>query len=319
MYTLTYYILYIFNYLLSLLPYRVLYFFSDNFLYPVIFYIVRYRRHIVEKNLCLAFPEKTVEERLEIEHKFYHFFCDYFYETMKLLSISKAKLKRHMMMEGLDEIEKSLDKNGLVFVYLGHYCNWEYMASLPWWMNENTHCSQLYSGLRNKVFNHFFLKIRGHFGGMNINKYDSLRTIMHFRRENTRSVIGFISDQGPRWPNIHLFLPFLHQDTPVFTGTERIAHRVKASIYFAHVTRPKRGYYQCKYVRFTDDVNQYPEYEITRLYMRDLEAQIKTDPSLWLWSHDRWKRQRTDTDAPEEWKATIKDGKIVRDSIKPRQ
>lgn len=66
-------------------------FFSD-LLYIPLYYGVRYRRNIVRKNLVGSFPEKNQEEIIRIEKKFYHFFCDYMVETIKLFSMSKNRL-----------------------------------------------------------------------------------------------------------------------------------------------------------------------------------------------------------------------------------
>ena len=47
-----------FLYLMSLLPFWILYLISD-FLFVVIYYIVGYRRKVVQENLRNAFPEKV--------------------------------------------------------------------------------------------------------------------------------------------------------------------------------------------------------------------------------------------------------------------
>ena len=310
-----YHTLYGIFYMMSLLPYRALYAISDGVVYPIIFHLLGYRRKTVRENLDNAFPDKSREEKKRIEKKFYHFFCDYFMETIKLISVSKEELKRRMVMKGTEEMYRSFDKNSMLFIYLGHFCNWEYIASLQWWMPGDVLCSQIYSALRNDAFDLLFYKIRSRFGGLNIEKNSSLRTIMEQKKKGQKTIVGFIADQGPRWINIHLFTPFLHQDTAVFTGTERIARKVNASVYTAHITRPRRGYYECQYQCLTQDVNKdFGENELTKCYMHDLEQQIEANPHLWLWTHKRWRRKRTDEDAPEEWKATLQDGKAVSDT-----
>ena len=57
--------------ILSRIPLRGLYVFAEWVLYPMMYYVVRYRRHIVEKNLQLSFPEKTEAERQQIAKQFY--------------------------------------------------------------------------------------------------------------------------------------------------------------------------------------------------------------------------------------------------------
>ena len=270
-----YALVYVFSYLLSLLPYRILYVISDVIIYPLIYHVAHYRRHVVRRNLRNSFPDKSEKELRKIEVKFYHYLCDYFLETIKLLSVSKSELMRR---------------------------------------SPDVKCAQIYAPLRSKVYDRLFLKIRSRFGNANIKKNESIREIIHLRHNNQKTIVGFISDQGPRWVNIHLFVPFLHQDTPVFTGTERIAKKLGASIFIAHHTRPKRGYYHCTYTKLTDTPADFAPNEITRIYMHDLEKQIQAEPYLWLWTHDRWKRQRTSPRAPEQWKATIVDGHPISDT-----
>jgi KDO2-lipid IV(A) lauroyltransferase len=83
----TYYLLYGLVYALSLLPFWLLYLISDA-LFLLVYHIVRYRRKIVRKNLSASFPEKSLTEIKKIERQFYHWFCDYIFETFKLLSMS---------------------------------------------------------------------------------------------------------------------------------------------------------------------------------------------------------------------------------------
>ena len=290
---LTYYIFYGAVYLLSLLPMWVHYRLSD-LMFVIIYHIARYRKKVVEKNLRNAFPEKSWLERKRIERKFYRFFCDYMVENVKLLTMKKENVMRRMVFEGMDDMARSFETHDFVFIYLGHYCNWEYVASLQWWSPPGVKCAQLYSALESEAFDRLFLTIRGRYGGDNINKKDSLRAIMRYRQSGQKAIIGFISDQGPKWQNIHRWMNFLNQDTPVFTGTERIAKKVNAAIYYADMSHPRRGYYRCHMRRMTDNVADYKENELTIDYMRLLEQSIREVPQFWLWTHNRWKRQRTD-------------------------
>ena len=104
-----YYIVFASWYVLSLLPLRVLYVVSD-ILYLPLFYCIRYRRHIVHSNLKASFPEKSEPEILRIEKQFYHFFCDYVVETIKLFSISKKEMMRRMYFSGLDRVQAELGR-----------------------------------------------------------------------------------------------------------------------------------------------------------------------------------------------------------------
>ena len=286
--------------LLSHLPLGVLYAISSC-CYPLIYYVVRYRRHVVHNNIANSFPELSEQERRKIERDFYKFFCDYAVETVKLISMSKEEMRRRMVVEGMDEIGDTLTHHPFVFIYLGHYCNWEWISSMPLWCKKRKfHCGQLYRPLKNEKMDKMFYDLRTRFDAENISKYDALRRILSLKKEGIPTAIGFISDQSPSPNSIHDWVDFLHQETGVFTGTERIARKVGAAIYFADVQRIKRGYYHLKLRLLTEDVKSYPEYKITEIYMQELEKIIRRQPHLWLWSHKRWKHRREDVEKAQQ-------------------
>ena len=266
----------------------------SDFAYYIVRYIVGYRRGVIQRNIAASFPEKTAKERERIVSDFYHFFCDYAVETIRQLSMPASEMRRRMIFEGLDEMQQVMEQRQFAFVYLGHFCNWEWVSSLGLWTPEGWQCAQLYRPLENKMFDRIFLRLRSRFGSENIPKNTILRRIAGYKREDKKIVIGFISDQSPRPANIHDWVDFLHQDTPVFTGTERIAKSVDAAVFFADMQREGRGRYRCRFQKMSDNVHTIPDYELTETYMRLLEANIRRQPAFWLWSHKRWKHQRNE-------------------------
>ncbi len=296
-----YYIVFAFWYLLSLLPLNILYLISDILFY-IVYYIIRYRRKIVRENLTQSFPEKKLEEIIKIEKQYYHFFCDYIVETLKLFSISKEELKKRMTFGGVDEIAEMMEKENknFCFVYLGHYCNWEWIASLPYWVPEDILCGQIYHPLYNKAFDKLFLKLRNQFGGECISMKETLRRIIELKRAKQKTIIGFISDQSPKWNSIHHWTNFLNRETPVFTGTEKIGKQVDALVYYADVKRIKRGYYHCEFKVMSSHPKKVEDFILTDIYMSNLEKMIKATPQYWLWSHNRWKRTKEEFEQRKE-------------------
>lgn len=278
-------------FLFSLLPFWLLYILSDLLFYPL-YYVVRYRRRVVRKNLVSSFPEKSPAEIVKIEKEFYSFFCDYVVETLKLFSISKENMKRRMTFSGIEEMEKAMGNDRSCILYLGHYCNWEWVSSLPLHFKDGLFCGQIYHPLNSVAFDRLFLKLRSRFQAESIPMKDTLRRVVRVRREGKRMVIGFISDQSPYWEGIGTWVDFLNQDTPTFTGAERIAKQLGAVVYYLDITRVKRGYYHGEFKQLAVVPADYPDYKITEMYMRTLEETIKRAPQYWLWTHKRWKKTR---------------------------
>ena len=280
--------------LFSLLPFRVLYIISDVMRF-LVQNVVRYRRKVVHENLSKSFPEKSEEEIRRIEKDFYAFFCDYVVETVKLCTISSEEMKVRMHVTGVDGIVRDLKREGKLFgfVYLAHFGNWEWVSSVGERIHEQDAgitAGQIYHPLRNRTFNRLFLFLRGRFGAVSIPMKETLRFVIEQRQSKTPAIIGFISDQGPKRSSIHHWTDFMNRRTPVFTGTEKIGKRVDAIFYYGRVRRVKRGYYECRMERIVDDNKEFPDFEVTDLYFRLLEETIKSQPSIWLWTHKRWKR-----------------------------
>ena len=288
-----YYIIYGLVYLLSILPFWVLYGLAD-FLFIIIYYVARYRRKIVRKNLCNSFPEKSEKEIKSIERKFYRWFCDYLFETFKLLSISDKNLLKHIDFVGLEGLEDAFDRGQDCATILGHYCNWEWLSAtgLGYKRHPEAITGLIYHRLRSKAMDRLFLKLRNAHKGFCVKKAYTLRTVVRLKKENKRNMFGYISDQTPKWDNIHLWLEFLNQDTPVFTGGERIMRMMDNAVFYVDMRRPKRGLYVANFIPITLHAKQTDEFFIVRQFFSMLEQSIRREPQFYLWTHNRWKRTR---------------------------
>lgn len=288
---------YILFYAVSLLPYRALYVLADVFSF-LAYYIIRYRRGVVRRNLSTSFPEKTQREIIAIERGFYRYLGEYFVETVKMLSVSDATLAKHLTFRNVEEIESYFDKGQSCAAMLGHYNNWELLTATgkAYTRHKEAATGLIYHPLRNAVFDRLFIAIRQSKGGVCIPKKDILRHLVTFRRDNRPSLCGYISDQAPKWSNIHLWLPFLNHDTPVFTGGERIMRKMNNAVFYADMERISRGRYVCTFRLITDRPAELPEFEVTRRFFQMLEETVRRDPTRYLWSHDRWKRTHEEFD-----------------------
>ena len=165
----------------AMLPLRVLYILSDILFFPL-YYVIRYRRKMVIENMRNSFPEKDDKEILSIERAFYHHFCDYIVETIKLTHISDKEMRMRTQFYGIELLDKATAEGRSCLMYLGHYGNWEWVPSVTLWMhNPEVIFAQIYRPLKNKWFDHFFLKLRSRFNSHCIPKQDTLREIIRYR------------------------------------------------------------------------------------------------------------------------------------------
>ena len=293
-------------YLLSLLPFWVHYVLSD-FIYIVLYKVVGYRVKVVRGNLESSFPEKTTEELRQIERRFYRSLCDYFVETVKMMTMSAGQMQRRMVFKGTETVGQCVADGQSCAVYLGHLFNWEWVTSLPFWVSKEAKCGQLYHSLENPVFDRLFLSVRQRWGAECIALVDILRKTIEYKRQQQPTVIGYIGDQVPHWNNIHHWCQFLNHDTPVMTGAERIAVKNNQALFYMDVRKVRRGYYEAEFKLITRQPKELKEYESVDIYFRMLEENIRKQPELWLWSHNRWKRTREEFNR----RFQVVDGKVV--------
>ena len=197
-----------------------------------------------------------------------------------------------MVFKGTDIVNQVVEEGQSCAVYLGHYCNWEWVTSLPLWVTPKAQCGQIYHVLENKEFDRLFLKLRQRMGAVCIPMAETLRRLIQYRQEGRPVIIGYIGDQVPFWNNIHHWCDFLNHDTPVLTGTERLARQTGHAAFYLDMHRVRRGYYEAEFKLISRNPKQLEEYALTDRYFLLLEESIRRAPECYLWSHNRWKRTR---------------------------
>lgn len=281
--------------LAALLPLWALYRVSDVICLAV--RAVGYRRKVVRVNLAASFPEKSASELRKIERRFYRNFSDYIVETIKLLHISDEEMRRRMVFDGVEIIDGYLRQGRTVVAYFSHMGNWEWASSFPLWSalrdDPTTAFCQIYRPLRNQWFDHVMLRIRSRFGARSIPKQIAFLDLLRLRKQGKASVTGFMSDQKPSHGDPGYITMFLNHPTAFITGTATVATRMASPVVYWSLTKPSRGHYRVEIRLLSPDASQTTPDALTAAYASGLEADITADPSLWLWTHKRWKRRVT--------------------------
>lgn len=256
--------------------------------------VVRYRTDVARGNISSSFPEMDAAKVDAVLREYYRFLADYFVETVKLGAMKPDEMRRRMKFENIEEVNVDLREGRNVSVFLGHYCNWEWVSSMPLWLDlsRDTEPCQIYHPLSNVAADRVFGNIRRRFGATNLPMSTSAKTLMEKSARGVPTITGYIADQTPSWRAIHHWLPFLHHDTPVFTGAEKISRKIHASAYYLDMRMARRGEYVGKFVKISDDVAGEELNAVTERYFSLLEQSIRNQPAFWLWTHRRWKHKR---------------------------
>jgi len=280
-----YLLIYIFVYLFSLLPWRLLYLISD-IIALLLQHVIKYRVAIVQQNLAIAFPQKTVKERQQIANEFYQQFTDSFIETFKLISISDKNFDKRFT-SNVEVLNKLHATGQSVQIMAGHFFNWEFAN---WGASKYGKYPFIgvYMPLSNPYFNKIILKLRMRFGSIMI-PATNFKTQFHKYATQGNYAMALAADQNPGNPLSAYWVPFFGRLTPFVKGPEKGALLNNTAQVFVHFYRVKRGYYHSEYEVMTTSPNYFKDGQLTALFVKILEEKIKAKPANYLWTHRRWR------------------------------
>lgn len=285
---LSFYFLYGLLSAVALLPLWLLYLLGDCLTF-IAYRLLGYRVDVVRKNLRNSFPEKSERELKTIERDFYRFLGEVIVESVKLTRIRRSNLKRRVRVTNPELVERMAAESPAIILYLGHYCNWEWVPAAILSLHAPRIMGSLYKPLHSAIMDKVMLAIRSRIGIELIPSKTAYRRLLEMKREGESFMIGFIADQRPLGQPLNHWTTFMHQPTAFVTGGETIGTRVGAAFLYLDMRQVKRGFYELTFREMEVSPEDTSEFPYTRLFFRMLEDSIRRAPAFWLWSHNRWK------------------------------
>ena len=252
--------------------------------------VLRYRRKMIDRYLERIFTNKTPEERKAIRNQFYQNLGDIIVETLKSISLSPASIQERFKVVNISALTQYEKKGQTAFIVCGHYSNWEWMASLGLQF-EQAEPYLIYAPLRNPYFDKFIQRIRRKYRVLLLSRHKTVETLHREEQNGIVGVYGFAMDQSPRIKSKSYWRRFLGIRVPVFTGAERLAKQYNIPLVYASIKRLKRGYYEVCFEVLEENPARTEAHAVTDRFYEKLEAQIRQDPSQYLWSHRRFKHE----------------------------
>ena len=284
-----YVLLYPFLWCISMLPFRLLYLFSD-FTYLIVYYLIGYRKQTVRENLALALPRLSAEERLSIEKKSFRHLCDMFLEMIKTMTISKKEISKRFVFTNLHVYKKLEEQEKSIAMMLAHYASYEWVISMNAYVTFSAFA--IYKRIANPYFDKLVRTIRSRFKATLITTKETIPIIIRNNKNKELSIYGFASDQTPRLSSAFHWQTFMGIEVPVHTGAEMLAKKYMMNVIFLKVKKVKRGYYEASFEVLSENAKEVPSYEITDKFLKLVEQQIHEAPEYYLWTHKRWKHKR---------------------------
>lgn len=278
--------------LISKVPFAALYFVSNVF-YLLNRYVIRYRYDVVRANLHNAFPERSDSEINALTEQTFRNLADIFVETIKGIGISRDELERRMTITSCSRVQELVSQGAPLIFLTAHHCNWEWLLLYS--------CIRLphplivaYQPFHDRRFDEFMLDARTRFGGKAVPATDLVRQVI--RNRKTLKTLALLGDQSPSRNERKHWVNFLNQDTAFIDGIDSLAWLAGMPVVFVHSKRRKRGHYDVSLEMLAEPPHEKFSHTIVERYASRLEAMVQADPSSWLWSHRRWKLDRSSAD-----------------------
>ncbi len=274
--------------LISRLPFKIIYFISDG-VHILLYHVIGYRKKVVRNNLSLAFPEKSDEERLLIEKEFYKHFCDMFLEMIKTLGITNKQMKKRYVFTNVEVMQKLESEGKNIMIMMPHYASWEWVFSLNSMVKSKAYA--IYQPIQNKYFDRLVRNIRSKYGTTLIKTYESRNIIAAAKETNELITVGIISDQSPMLQRARHWAKFMDVLVPIHVGAEELCKSHGMIPVYLKVKKVGRGYYQATFKILTENPSAIANYEISEAFMKETEKSIREAPEYYFWTHKRWKHK----------------------------
>lgn len=273
----------------SILPFRVIYWFSDiTFLF--LFHLIRYRRRVVSENLKLSFPEKNKEELKILERSFYRHFSDIILETLKAFSMDNGEMTDRYRVLNPEILDPYFSEKRSVIAVAGHFNNWEW-GSVSACLQLRHHPVGFYKPIKNTCIDNYIRENRERNGTSIVSISHTTDSFQEYK--NTPSLFMMVADQSPSKIELAHWTPFLNRETAFLHGPEKHARLNDLPVVYVDIQKKERGYYTVTFKLLTDNPSGVPEKGITRMFAEELEKSIRKNPHQWLWSHRRWKHKKS--------------------------
>ena len=261
-------------------------------MYYLLYYVIGYRKKTVRKNLELAFPNLSKEERLEIEKKSFRHLCDTFLEMAKTISLPEKEMRKRFQFTNLDYLLELEKENKSIMLFCAHYANWEWTIVLGNQINFQGFA--VYKKINNPYFDAFIKRTRSRFNTILIEIKETIRVVRKNEIDKKRGVYAFISDQSPMVSQTNYWHDFMGIEVPVYTGGEALVKKYDITPLYLKVEYVSRGHYQATFIPLLNAgeiLKEIPNYEITNRFLKEVEKQLIEAPEYYFWTHKRWKHR----------------------------
>ncbi|MCP5418972.1 MAG: LpxL/LpxP family Kdo(2)-lipid IV(A) lauroyl/palmitoleoyl acyltransferase [Gammaproteobacteria bacterium] len=249
-------------------------------------FINRYRRHVVDVNLSLCFPELTEAQRHDLTKRHFAALGTAFFELATAWWGSDKKVRPLGRIEGLEHLQAAVARGKGVILLTGHFTTLE-MGARFITFHQDFHA--MYRPHKNPLYESFMRRERERRSGLAPLPRQDIRGMIRALRRGR--VVWYAPDQG-HGKKDSLFVPFFNVPALTLGATARLAKITGAAVvpYFPERLPGAAGYK----VTILPALDDFPSEDIeadTLRINRLLESWIRQVPEQYLWVHRRFKKR----------------------------
>ena len=249
-------------------------------------YTLGYRKKVILKNLDIAFPNLSKEEKINISKGVLKYFGRNVVEFARIPVYAKNDqfLQIAEIVEGKEVLDKYKGKGAILIT--GHIGNWEILGAVLERLDYKT--SVLAYRQKDKDINQLIEDIR---------KSADIEVIYHDQPLkkmltvlNKGQFLGFLADQNAL-RHRGVFVDFFGLPASTISFPSKLALKYKVPVIFTYNYLDLNS--KIYKIFFKEiDITKYGKNdykELTQEFTKELEKAIIKNPSQYLWTHKRWK------------------------------
>jgi KDO2-lipid IV(A) lauroyltransferase len=249
------------------------------------------------ENLHLAFgKEKSEEELLAIARRTFENLGMMAVEFFRIPKMDVETFKERVIIEGLEEALRLLERGKGVLLLLAHFGNWEMMGIMSKLIGQSI--MVLAKPMKkNKRVDQYITEIRNASGLEVVSTIQAGRTVIKALSKNR--IVGILIDQRAKRSE-GVWADFFGKKAPTTPGLAVLAMKTGAPVVPVFMVRNGVGKHRLIIQEplelvHTGDIKKDAEAN-TQLFNHTVESMIRQYPDQWFWVHRRWERKRAASD-----------------------
>lgn len=246
-------------------------------------------RKVGLRNLELAFPEKSKQERVRILRGEFTSLGRQLAEVCHFPEYTLKNVSEVVVYDGFENYERAFARGKGVLFLTAHFGGWELSA-----FTHSLHGHWMHVVMRpmdNIYIDRLIRELRTMHGNTTVDKNDFVRGLLGAMKKG--EVVGILMDTNMTPPQ-GIFVDFFGIPVCTASGLARIALRTHAAVVPTFtIWDPKLRKYRLRFdpavnlVRTED--NEADIVTNTQIFTKIIEDYVRRYPEQWLWVHRRWK------------------------------